>query len=183
MSHADLAAIVDLRFDVLEVDMLKKYHDAKCENLTAATDYCNFIADGANLCAQAHSTAWWKFTKCMYSLADPNGDTDHDTKNPLAHVKTFDQAMTRCAARLHDYGAPALRRCVYGDEAKALRQASAAKTAASGLVWVNVNGKVVPAPNLPNISRATWQKDVLRAVCGAYKGEKPASCRQDDVVV
>merc|ERR1712232_918509 len=95
--------IVDMRFDVLELDAIKTLHGAKCEGLSHATDYCNFIADGANLCAQMHSRSWWSFTRCMYSHADPVGDKDMDKNNPLAHNITFDKTMTACAKGLSDY--------------------------------------------------------------------------------
>ena len=77
-NDTDLADIIDLRFDVLENPPVTTFHGIKCENLTNETDFCNFVTDGANLCAEAHSTKWWDFVGCMYSVADPNGDTALD---------------------------------------------------------------------------------------------------------
>lgn len=85
LSDSALAGIIDLRFDVLENPPVENFHGSKCDGLLNATSFCNFAADGANLCAEAHSSRWWEFVAC-YSVADPNGDKDHDAKNPLAHT-------------------------------------------------------------------------------------------------
>merc|ERR1712048_1374805 len=106
------------------------------------------LADGANLCAQAHSSASWAFTVCMYSNADPNGDKDKDVKNPLAHTSTFDVTVTKCASKtLKDYKTEDLLKCVHGSEGAALRKASAGKTPMSkfrGPVWGRLQGKSSP---------------------------------------
>jgi len=184
MSKPDLADIVDLRFDILEAPPLEKFHGAQCPNLTAATPFCNYITDGANLCAQAHSKSWWSFTACMYSKADPNGDKDQDKNNPLASDKTFDSTLAGCAAKTMQDELKDLRTCTYGEEGLTLRHASAGKTPVAkfaGPVWVNVGTKSVAAPKGP-VSRVQWQKDVVAAVCSEYSGEKPQSCSSEDVV-
>jgi len=171
----DLARVVDVHFDVQEVDLITQFHGSKCPGLTNATDYCDFVADGANLCAEAHSRQWWSYVACMYEHVDPNGDSDMDAKNPLAHPETFDEAMVGCATHLRDYSVDALRKCVYGDEGAALRSASAAKTAAdlaSGkppIVWLEVDGNFVQAPEAKNDTRVEWKKSVVGAICDALK--------------
>lgn len=182
MQKPDLADIVDLRFDVMENSHAEQSHGAQCENLTATTTFCNYIADGANLCARKHSSTWWSFTLCMYSTADPDGLKDKDKNNPLAHAKTFDSQLSKCADRnLQHYSVEDLRTCTYGEEGMTLRHLSAAKFPAAkfqGVVWVMVGDKFVPAPGSPSLPRDTWAKDVVTAVCAAYSGEKPASCSQ-----
>lgn len=185
----DLADIIDLRYDTQEIDMIKQFHGAKCAGLTNATEYCNFVADGANLCAREHSTSWWPFVACMYRYADPKGDERMDAGNPLAHVETFDSSMTACAATMPDYPVEELRSCVYGDEAAALRKVSAAKAAAdmdtyqSPIVWVDVAGTFVQAPEAKNDTRAEWKQQLVSAICSAYEGVAPASCVSGPAVV
>lgn len=192
MQNADLAGIVDLHFDVLENSPVTKFHSAKCEGLTNSTDFCNFVADGANLCAKAHSKKYWDFVTCMYSVADPNGDEDGDAKNPLAHSETFDKQATACAEKLSDYKAEALLTCAHGSEGAALRKASAAKTSDEkfrGPVWIVVDGKVVPSPTLPSgrpdekAPRGPWIKNVTSAICASYTGQKPKACAEENVMV
>jgi len=171
---------------VLENKPVQTFHDAKCEGLTNSTDFCNFVADGANLCAEAHSEKWWDFVACMYSAADPNGDKDHDAKSPLAHTDSFDQQVAICAKKLPDYDSKDLFSCIHGSEGAALRKASAAKTPDSkfaGPVWVEVAGKVVASPHGPALPRNSWIMDVIKAVCAAYTGAEPAACTQADVIV
>jgi len=184
LANSELADIVDLRYDVLEAPPLEKFHGAQCANLTTATSFCNYVADGANLCAETHSKNWWPFVLCMYATADPDGDTDKDAANPLAHPDKFDSEVATCAALLPDYPVEDLRTCTYGAEGKKLRVASAAKTPTfKGPVWVVVDGTHVDAPNGKGLSRAQWKKDVVRAICTAYKGEKPSACSQLEVIV
>jgi len=190
MQNADLAGIIDLHFDVLENTPVTQFHGAKCEGLTNATTFCNFVADGANLCAQAHSKKYWDFIACMYSVADPHGDTDKDAKNPLAHSETFDKQVTTCAQEMSDYSLSALLTCTHGSEGAALRNASAAKTPDfHGTVWVSVDGKIVPSPTLPSgkpdekAPRGPWIKNVISAICAVYTGQKPKACSQGEVIV
>lgn len=183
-SNAELADIIDFRFDVLENAQLEKFHDAQCDGLTNATKFCNYVADGSSLCAEAHSKAWWGFVACMYSVADPNGDKDHDAKNPLAHSTTFDKQVTTCASKLTDYSVTDLLACTHGSEGEALRKASAAKTTKPGPpIWVEVAGKTVASPHGPDLPRTQWVKDVITAVCDAYTGTKPQACSQGSVIV
>jgi hypothetical protein len=174
-----LASIVDLRFDVLEVDAITTFHGAKCEGLTKATDYCNFIADGANLCAQKHSKKWWSFTRCAYSHADPVGDTDGDVNNTFAHMETFDKTLAECASGLTDYALEDFRKCTYGDEGLALRTESAKKMVGKpvSIIWVEVDGKWIKAPESKTDDRSAWKPQVVKAICDAYQGsEKPTEC-------
>merc|ERR1711957_1007683 len=165
-------------------------HPAKCSGLTAATNNCDFVADGANLCAQEHSVFWWNFTVCMYSNAvgcgNEHGGVTHactDDGNPLASMSTFDATVTACAEQaLPDYSTGALRACMYGSEASSLRKASNAKTA-TGLVWVNVAGSDILAPEGTTVSRSDWAQDVLRAICSAYSGDPPSACEKIAVSV
>lgn len=181
----DLARVVDVRYDVQEIDKTTKYHGAKCPGLTNATDYCNFVADGANLCVETHSRQWWSYVACMHEHADPKGGSQMDVNNPLAHVETFDEAMTGCAANLTDYSIDALRTCVYGSEGAALRNVSATKTAADFAagkpltVWVEVNGSFVQAPEAMNDTRAEWKKSVVAAICENLQDQRqvPAVAR------
>lgn len=177
--------MVDVRFDVLEAPPLEKFHGAKCEGITNATDFCNYIADGVNLCVEEHSSAWWEFTVCMYSSADPDGDNDNDKNNPLASATTFDEYVAKCARyALRDYKVEDLKACYKGDEGARLRKASAGKTPVfKGPQWVEVAGKEVAAPHGKNLSREEWKKDVIAAACAAYTGEKPKSCGPTQVVV
>jgi len=189
MQNAELAGIVDLQFDVLENTPVTGFHSAKCEGLTNSTDFCNFVADGANLCAEAHSKKYWDFVACMYSVADPHGDADGDAKNPLAHSGTFDKQASACAEKLSDYTAKALLTCAHGSEGAALRKASAAKTPDEkfkGPVWVMVDGKVVPSPSGPDHEKAPrgpWIKNVTSAICASYTGQKPKACAEEEVMV
>jgi len=171
----DLGHFVDVRFDVQEVELVTQFHGAKCEGLTDATDYCNFVADGANLCVESHSKQWWSYVACMYEHVDPNGDATMDVNNPLAHIETFDKAMVGCATGLMDYTVEELRACVYGDEAAALRNASAAKTLADlnagrpPIVWIDVDGKFVQAPEVKNDTRSEWKASVVAAICDGLR--------------
>lgn len=177
LSVPDLNAIVDFRFDVLENDIVSKYHGTKCPNMTKDTDFCDFIADGANLCAETHSKKWADFTLCMYSHAAT--DVAGDSTNPLASPYTFDVTVAQCAAKMDDYSVAELLACTHGDEGAALRATSVAKTPMSkfhGPDWVDVNGHNVTAPDDETASRDDWKKDVVKAVCDAYTGAKPASC-------
>lgn len=185
-SDSELADIIDLRYDVLENAPIEKFHDAQCEGLMSATKFCNFAADGASLCAKAHSKKWWDFVACMYSVADPNGDDDHDTKNPLAHTETFDGQLETCAQKLPDYSATDLKACAHGSEGVALRKVSAAKTPDdkfAGPVWAEVAGAVVQRPDGPASPRGPWIQKIVKAVCDAYTGQKPKACAQAGVVV
>lgn len=178
LADAELQNIVDMHVDFLENPPVLGFHGAKCEGLTNATDSCNFIADGANLCAQKHSAHWTNFTYCMYSVADPDGDHDKDTANPLAHSSSMPDQLTKCSAFTPDYSADALKACTFGDEAAALRKSSAAKTPDSdfkGPQWVFVNDKMIAAP-MGKSSRADWAASVVKEVCAAYSGPKPAAC-------
>lgn len=185
----DLMDIVDVRYDAQEADFIEQFHGAKCPGLTNATDFCNFAADGANLCAEAHSASWWPFVACMYRYADPLGDQQMDVDNPLAHVETFDSSMAACAAIMSDYAVDELRSCVYGDEGAALREVSAAKAAAdmdkygAPIVWIDVAGTWVKAPEDKNDTRAEWKQQVVSAICAAYEGDAPASCASEPALV
>lgn len=180
----DLAEIVDLSYDVLEKNIHALIHPAKCPGLTSASQTCDFIADGANLCAQEHSAHWWNFTVCMYSNAvgcgnEVGGVTRPctDDGNPLASVDTFDTTMAQCAAQaLPDYLLEDMRTCVYGSEAATLRKASNAKTK-TGLVWVNVAGGDILAPEGTTVSRSDWAQQVRQAICSAYEGALPSACQ------
>lgn len=170
----DLAQVVSVTYDVQEVDFVTQFHGAKCPGLTNATEYCNFVADGANLCAEAHSKQWWNFVHCMYKFVDPNGDQEGDVGNPLAHVESFDASLTKCATEtLKDYTVEHLRECVYGQEAVDLRKVSAAKTAADlaagkpPVVWIDVNGTFVQAPEAKNNTRSAWKKELRSAICSS----------------
>jgi hypothetical protein len=188
LNNTDLADILDLRFDVLENDPVTGFHGAKCEGLAPSTDYCDFIADGANLCAQAHSSTWFSFVACMYSVADP--DKDGDAKNPLAHSASFDTQLTTCSKMVPDYNATALSACTYGSEAQELRKVSAAKTPEfHGPQWIIVDGKLIPSPTLPDgrpdekAPRGPWVKQVIQAICAAYAGPKPRACSQAAIML
>lgn len=165
---------------------MENFHGAKCDGLMNATSFCNFAADGASLCAQAHSSKWWDFVACMYSVADPNGDKDKDSGNPLAHTASFDKQLSTCASKLPDYSAKDLATCAHGSEGAALRKVSAAKTPDAkfkGPQWVEVAGKLVASPHGPTLPRTQWIKDVKKAVCDAYTGTKPSACAHADVIV
>lgn len=188
MSKPDLAAIVELHFDVLENSMVDTFHGVKCANLTSETDYCNEITDGANLCAEAHSASWWPFVACMYSGADPHGDKDHDAANPLAHVETFKTQLAKChtAASMKDYPLADLEACTFGSDAGSFRRVSAAKTPLAkfrGPQWVFVAGTMIAAPAKPELSRDQWKEQLVSAVCSAHKGDKPESCNKAPVTV
>jgi len=169
---------------VLENPPVEKFHGALCDGLTNETQFCNFIADGANLCAQAHSAKWWDFVACMYSVADPNGDKDGDSNSTLAHSGTFDRQVDTCAQKLPDYDAKELLACTHGSEAAALRKSSAAKTPTfAGPVWVEVAGTTVASPHGPALPRTQWVKDVIKAVCTAYTGTNPSACSPAHIIV
>lgn len=186
--NTDLYSIVDVKYDVQEVhDIPGKIdiaaiHNATCEKLTIATDNCNFIADGANLCVEKHVTHWWPYVACMYDFAGIAGDDS----NPLAKADTFDVSMVQCLDHVTGYTAEELKKCVYGDEAASLRMASAKKTLAAmdagfpDIVWAVVDDKFVPAPKfVPPASAAykqqleDWKKSLVSAICSAYEPHRP----------
>merc|ERR1711879_345190 len=104
-----------------------------------------------------------------------------DKGNPLASPGTFDQTIVKCAEQtLQDYPLDSLRTCTFGEEAAALRKASNAKTDV-GLVWVNVAGKSILAPEGTTVSRKEWADQVSREICSAYTGASPSSCPTSDV--
>lgn len=88
-----------------------------------------------------------------------------------------------------DYSAEQLRSCTYGEEAARLRAVSAAKVAADmdkGLpliVWVQVNGDFVQAPEDPDDSRAEWKLELISAICSEYSGTLPSACNAQAVAV
>jgi len=188
--QTDLSSIVDLRYDVQEGDAPVYYHPSKCPGLTNATDNCDLIADGASLCVKAHHDDprdWWPFVDCIHRKSD--GYATDDDANPLAHVETFDKTIVGCLAGVPNYTADQLRSCTYGEQAAELRKVSAAKVAADmdkGLpviVWVQVNGQFVQAPEAPEDTRAEWKLQLVSAICDAYTGTPPKTCDAQPVAV
>lgn len=179
LSDADFADIVDFRFDVVEIPYVETHvHPGLCPGLTDATQFCNYISDGAILCAEEHSAQWLDFTECIYSTAGA------DSKNPLNFPDTFDTQLGKCATSMSDFSPTDLRNCAYGDEAAELRRVSAAKWNAThthvegqlDVVWVEVAGEEVRMPETPFASHSKWIKNVKAAVCAAYAGPLPAAC-------
>lgn len=178
---SDLGDVVDFSFNPLDIspDIIPS-HPQVCPNLAKTETNCNYIADGANLCAQ-HSTHWQQFTTCMFQQA-----LQGDSKNPLAVEATFDAQLSVCAKEMPDYSVDDLRNCTYGDEADQLHAMNKDATArifaelgmsAPGLVWASVGGKLVSDSSTESFnSRATWQRKLVSAVCQAYTGPKPTSC-------
>lgn len=177
----DLAKLVNVTYDVQEDhDIIAEHHGALCPGLSAFTDYCDMLADGANLCVQAHSKNWWKFVHCMYKNVSPTND-NNDTENVLAHPESFDAAVTTCHLSSHvieDYDGISFGICVHGPEAAELRKISAAKTAADmkagkpPTVWLEVNGNFIQAPLDRKDDRTEWKKEIRSAICDAVSGHK-----------
>lgn len=153
-----------------------------CPSLAKSETNCNYIADGATLCASTHSKQWMKFVDCKYqnALMMPI-----PSANPFIHDATFDSALRECAQEMTDYSVDELRACTYGDEAEELRAANRdhVKTVfadlgmAPNLLWVTVNGKVVTDPATENYdSRVAWKAKLGTAICGEYSGTKPTAC-------
>lgn len=140
---------------------------------------CNYIADGATLCALTHSQHWMQFMTCKYEQA-----LKMDA-NPFQTEATFDAALGVCAQDMSDYSADDLRACAYGDEAEELRARNRdhvktifADTGRNpGLLWATIAGKVVTDPATENWdSRVAWKAKLLTAICEEYQGTKPAAC-------
>jgi len=177
-----LADIVDFKFNPLDLSpQIIPTHPQVCPNLAKTETNCNYIADGANLCAQ-HSQQWVQFTSCMFNLT-----LQGDDNNPLATESTFDAQLGECAKEMSDYSVDELRACTYGAEADELH-AQNKKTisrifadlgmSSPGLVWASVGGKLVSDSSTESMgSRAAWQIKLSHAVCEAYQGAKPALCQ------
>jgi len=178
---SDLSDIVDVKFNPLDIspDIIPT-HPQVCPNIAKTETNCNYIADGANLCAQ-HSEQWQQFTTCMFQQA-----LQGDSNNPLATEATFDAQLGECAKEMSDYSAVDLRTCTYGDEADQLHAEnkvaitkifSGLGMSSPGLVWASVDGILVSDASTESMnSRATWQRKLVSAVCAAYTGPKPSSC-------
>lgn len=177
----DLADVVDVKFNPLDLSpKIIPSHRQVCPTLAKTETNCNYIADGANLCAQ-HSAQWQQFATCMFQQT-----LRGDSKNPLAKESTFDAQLGECAKEMSDYSADDLRTCTYGEEADQLHAESkvvASKIFADlgmsspGLVWASVGGKLVSDRSTTSMgSRAAWQRKLVKAVCAAYTGPQPASC-------
>lgn len=187
----DLAARVDFKFNPLDVSpAIIPTHPQKCEGLAHTETNCNYILDGANLCAQ-HSAQWQNFTTCAYKQG-----LKGDGMNAFAKKETFDQQLGECAKELTDYSADQLRACTYGEEADRLRAASKKKVTelfkdygmrVPGLVWAAVDGKLVHDRSTetgPDVSRDPWKQKLKMAVCAALPKDLPlpASCSKAVVV-
>lgn len=176
-----LAKLVNLTYDVQEnKEIIHDHHGAKCPGLSEFTNYCDMLADGANLCARAHSKHWWTFVHCMYTYTTPT-NKDKDKGNPLANVTTFDTSVTGCAISsllFEDYDVIKFAACIHGPEAADLREISAAKVAADmkagkpDTMWVEVNGTFVQAPLDRNVTRDAWTAEVRSAICDAASAHK-----------
>jgi len=167
---------VDVKFHPLDLSpAIIPSHKQVCPTLAKTETNCNYIADGANLCAQ-HSAQWFDFTDCMFQLT-LNGDD----KNPLTKEATFDAQLGKCAEVMSDYSADELRTCTYGEEADELRAENLQTTSkifstlgmSPGLVWASVDGKLVSDKSSESMgSRAVWQRKLVTAACASYKGPK-----------
>jgi len=175
--ESDLADIVDVKFHPLDLSpQIIPSHPQTCPNLAKTETNCNYIADGANLCAQ-HSAQWYQFTDCMFQLT-----LKGDSQNPLAKESTFDAQLGKCAEVMSDYSVEDLRACTYGEEADQLRAENLQKTAkifnqlgmtSPGLVWASVGGALVSDPSTESMgSRAAWQKKLVAQACASYRGPK-----------
>lgn len=177
MDVADLAEVVEFRFDVVDLSPEPiPSHKQTCPNLASHTDNCNYVADAANLCVEEHSEQWIAFTDCMYDYAKFG-----DFFNPMTKEKKFDTSIAKCAASLSDYAVEDVRACTYGQEGGQLRAASKAKfeaTGASSVVWVEVAGQIIEGPPGSDITtpRDDWAKQVVAAICAAHDGAMPSSC-------
>lgn len=175
MSNADLAAIVDFKYDIAETEYLAGHHPGKCPGLSEDTDLCNYLAGGADLCVEAHEPQWQTFMRCMYEYAAYGHD--NNTLND-----DFDARLGDCAFTLTDFSSADLRTCAYGPEGAALRATSSAKYRATSYmsinkydVWVEVDGTPVLAASDTN-PRDEWVAELIGAVCAAYGGPKPGAC-------
>lgn len=160
---------------------IEAHFPQKCPTLAKNETYCNYIADGATLCAYTHSKHWQQFMTCKYQQALKMA------ANPFLTEATFDSALEECAKDMSDYSADQLRACAYGDEAETLRTTSRvyhmrrvfadAGLTSPGLAWATVASKFVTDPATENYdSRVPWQAKLLTAICAEYKGTKPAAC-------
>lgn len=180
MSNADLAAIVDFRYDVAETEYIEGHHPGKCPGLSDDTDLCNYLSGGADLCAQAHEPQWQTFLRCMSEYAAYGHD--NNTLNG-----DFDARLGDCSVTLTNFSVAELRSCTYGPEGAALRAESTARYLASSYccekydVWVEVDGTAVLAASDTN-PRDEWVAEVVDAVCAAYGGPRPAACDAGIVV-
>jgi len=177
--ESDLGDIVDVKFHPLEfTPQIIPTHPEKCPTLAKTETNCNYIADGANLCAQ-HSAQWFQFTDCMFQLT-----LQGDSENPLANETLFDPNLRKCAEVMSDYSVEDLRACTYGEEAEQIR-AENMQTISEifsqlglthpNLVWASVGGKLVSNPSetdSPVSDRAVWQKKLVDEVCAQYSGPK-----------
>lgn len=167
---------MDVRFHPLDVSpAIIPSHPQTCPSLAKTETNCNYIADGANLCAQ-HSAQWFHFTDCMFQLT-----LQGDEKNPLANESTFDAQLGECAEVMSDYSVEDLRACTYGEEADQLRAENLQTTSkifselgmSPGLVWASIGGKLVSDPSSEGLgSRAAWQTKLVTEVCASYHGPK-----------
>jgi len=195
MNKTDIAAIVSLTFDTIEQWSGGKCigdppeHNTKCTNQSSQDTYCECLADAANHCAAAHDKNWWPFTACMF---------EHNGKGAagaggLESDDSFEKTVKACAEKLQSYSFADLKSCYTGSEGFGDIYTSAhasSKAGAEHPVWMYVDGKLVTTDNdnaaalfPPKPDTDKWAKDVLAAICAAYKGDKPASCQSSSVVV
>jgi len=174
--------MIDLRFDAPESEFLEGHHPGKCPGLSESTDFCNYLTNGADLCAQAHEPEWQSFMRCMYEYSMYGHD--NNTLNG-----DFDARLGDCARpTLTSYTPTELRSCTYGAEGAALRAESTAKFLTTSYatiekydVWVEINGVKVLAPS-DTSPRDEWVARVITHVCAAYTGPLPAACNSGIVV-
>lgn len=154
-------------------------HQDLCTNQTAKDGFCDNLADGAALCAQAHDPQYWDFIACLFR---GNGWSRDGTKSGLALDAEFEPTVRQCASNtLATYAFKDLKACYTGAEGSAMRIDAAAKAVAKGAVhpvWIYVDDQLVreQGPPNPTADLTSWAADVTSAMCAAYTGKLPTAC-------
>lgn len=179
MSRADLAEIVDFTLDTIETYQNGQcvgsppMHVTKCTNVTAQDSFCDCLTDAAGHCAKAHDKNWWKFTACMF---------EHNGKGSAAGTglsddSTFEATMRSCAQKLATYSFEDLKTCYTGAEGSGYIYDSAQTSQTAGAAhptWIYVGTDLVDGNTFESID--DWGAEVVKTICSAYNGTKPASC-------
>lgn len=185
MSQPDLEAIMDVQMNFL-YPLPPGEHQQSCASYSHTyTTNCNYLADGASMCAQKHSKMWPLLTDCIFAK-NWNGDfiEPYTTDFWARDEANFDKELKICAEALTDYPLDEFLTCVYGtpldensyqqsesdklriknvnDEYDLWKRMGGKPTESSGLTWAWVDNKMYVTDDSVNRPKApNWENDAV----------------------